>query len=75
MYLRSARAHFDVPAVETSKFTAHGFRGGGATAAVPGGLSPEDVAHLASVRDINWLVYYNRIHLRPRLRASRALGL
>ena len=75
MYLRSARAHFGVPAVETNKFTAHGFRGGGATAAVPAGLSQEDAAHLAGARDINWLAYYNRIHLRPRLRASRAVGL
>ena len=75
LHLRSALAHIGVPAEEVGKFTAHGLRGGGATAAFLGGLSPEEITHLAGVKDVNWLAYYNRNHLSTRLRASRAVGL
>lgn len=75
LHLRAALVHIGVPAEEARKYSAQGLRGGGATAAVLGGLSSEDIAHLAGVRDLNWLAYYNRNHLSTRLRASRALGL
>ena len=50
-------------------------RSGGATAAAISGLSPAEICHLADVKDVDWLSYYNRNHLSSRLRASRAVGL
>ena len=48
---------------------------GGATAAAVPGLHREDIQHLAGVKDVNWLAYYNRMYLAERLRVSRTIGL
>ena len=64
-----------VPAVRARKYAGHSMRCGGATAAAIGRLTPAEISHLAGVKDLNWLVYYDRKRLRSRLRVSRAIGL
>ena len=56
-------------------FAGQSMRSGGATCAAMAGLSPAEICHLAGVKDVNWLSYYNRNHLSSRIRASRAVGL
>ena len=74
-FLRSALIHIGVSEHHARRFAGQSMRSGGATAAAISGLSPAEICHLAGVKDVDWLSYYNRNHLSSRLRASRAVGL
>ena len=74
-FLRSALLHIGVSEHHAMRFAGQSMRSGGATAAAISGLSPAEICHLAGVKDVDWLSYYNRNHLSSRLRASRAVGL
>ena len=74
-FLRSALIHIGVLEHHARRFAGQSMRSGGATAAAISGLSPAEICHLADVKDVDWLSYYNRNHLSSRLRASRAVGL
>ena len=50
-HIRSALTHIGVPPEEAQKLPGHCLRAGGATSAVLGGLSAEEIAHLAGVND------------------------
>jgi hypothetical protein len=73
--LRAMLLRIGVPAARARKYAGHSMRCGGATAAAIGRLTPAEISHLAGVKDLNWLAYYDRKRLRSRLRASRAIGL
>ena len=74
-FLRSALKHIGLSDGEARRYAGQSMRSGGATAAAMSGLSPAEICHLAGVKDVDWLSYYNRNHLSSRLRASRAVGL
>jgi hypothetical protein len=74
-YLRTMLVRIGVPATRARKYAAQSMRSGGATSAVIGNLSPPKINHLAGVKDVNWLVGYERKRLASRLRTSRAVGL
>jgi hypothetical protein len=74
-HLREALVHIGLTREEAAVFSAHSLRSGGATAAAVHGLHREDIQHLAGVKDVNWLAYYNRLYLAERLRVSQAIGL
>ena len=74
-FLCPALIHIGVLEHHARRFAGQSMRSGGATAAAISGLSPAEICHLAGVKDVDWLSYYNRNHLSSRLRASRAVGL
>ena len=74
-FLRSALKHIGLSDGEARCYAGQSMRSSGATAAAMSGLSPAEICHLAGVKDVDWLSYYNRNHLSSRLRASRAAGL
>ena len=73
--LRAMLVRIGVPVARARKYAGHSMRSGGATSAVIGKLSPSEISQLAGVKDLNWLVGYERKRLASRLRASRAVGL
>jgi hypothetical protein len=74
-HMREALVHIGLSREEAAVFSAHSMRSGGATAAAVHGLHREDIQHLAGVKDVNWLAYYNRMYLAERLRVSQGIGL
>jgi hypothetical protein len=74
-HLREALVHIGISAKDVTVFSGHSMRSGGASAAAMHGLHREDIQHLAGVKDVNWLAYYNRKYLAERLRVSQAIGL
>jgi hypothetical protein len=74
-HLREALVHIGLTREEAAVFSGHSMRSGGATAAAVHGLHREDIQHLAGVKDVNWLAYYNRMYLAERLRVSQTIGL
>ena len=74
-FLRSALTHIRLSDSEARRYTGQSMHSDGATAAVMSVLSPAEISHLAGVKDVDWLSYYNRNHLSSRLRASHAVGL
>jgi len=74
-HLREALHHIGLSRDAAAVFSAHSMRSGGATAAAVHGLHREDIQHLAGVKDVNWLAYYNRMYLAERLRVSQSIGL
>ena len=75
LFLRHALAVTGMPEAKAAKYAGHSMRAGGATSAAIHGLSPAEICHLAGVKDINWLTWYNRHYLASRIRASRSIGL
>jgi len=74
-HLRAALVHIGLPSETAAVFSGQSMRSGGASAAAQHGLHREDIQHLAGVKDVNWLAYYNRKYLAERLRVSQAIGL
>ena len=75
LFVRHALTVTGMPAAKAARYAGHSMRAGGATSAAIHGLSPAEICHLAGVKDINWLTWYNRHYLAPRIRASRSIGL
>mmetsp|Transcript_73989 Transcript_73989/g.139860 ORF Transcript_73989/g.139860 Transcript_73989/m.139860 type:complete len:468 (+) Transcript_73989:167-1570(+) len=74
-HLREALVLIGLSRETAAVYSAHSMRSGGATTAARQGLSREEIQHLAGVKDVNWLAYYNRMHLAERLRVSQGIGL
>ena len=74
-HLRAALIFIGYPERTAAEYAAHSMRAGAATEGLRNGLAPADACRLAGVKDLNWILYYNRHHLADRLRASRSLGL
>ena len=64
-----------MPIAKAARYAGHSMRAGGAASAAIHGLSTAEICHLAGVKDINWLTWYNRHYLASRIRASRSIGL
>ena len=75
LFLRHALTVTGMPAAKATKYAGHSMRAGGATSAAIHGLSPAEICHLAGVKDVNWLTWFNRHYLASRIRASRSIGL
>ena len=73
--LRRAAKHAGFPEGAADALAGHSPRSGAASQAARDGLPPHAINHLAGVKDINWLVSYNRELDSDRLRASWSLGL
>ena len=74
-HLCAALVHIGLPSETAAVFSGQSMRSGGASAAAQHGLHRKDIQHLAGVKDVNWLAYYNRMYLAERLRVSRTIGL
>jgi hypothetical protein len=74
-HLREALVHIGLSRETAAVYSAHSMRSGGATSAAVNKLHREDIQHLAGVKDVNWLAYYNRMYLAERLRVSQGIGL
>ena len=75
LFLRHALTVTGMPIAKAARYAGHSMRAGGATSAAIHGLSPAEICHLAEVKDINWLTWYNRHYLASRIRASCSIGL
>jgi hypothetical protein len=64
-----------MPPAEADLYAGQSARAGGASEAARAGLPPHVISHLAGVRDINWLLGYNRATVEDKLRASWAVGI
>ena len=64
-----------MPEEEADLYAGKSARAGGASEAARAGLPPHVISHLAGVRDINWLLGYNRATDEGKLRASWAVGI
>ena len=73
--LRRALTELGLDKNAAGTFAGQSPRAGAATEAARAGARPEMINQAAGVRDINWLLTYNRASTGDRLQASWALGI
>jgi hypothetical protein len=74
-HLRQAARLVGCPEVDAERVAGHSPRSGAATQGARAFLQTHELCRLAGVKDLNWIVGYNRHRIADRLRASWALGL